>query len=210
MRHAAALLAACACIGGACAQHAPMFVPGRAQGVRSLTPEQKQERQFLREAAAHLRFQREASKLALAKSGSGHVREVAAALLNHTNTTQPEVEYMLHVRGMAMPLVGNDEVRVLKFLQKASGPRFDRVFLDEVALKANRVDSVQYERIASVTRDPQLQAWVSRHLPTVRYHAALAGRVVAPGAASATNVMGASPSPAMVTRPPAKAPVPKI
>ena len=125
----ALLLAALLCSCAAHAQvNAPMFVAGRAQGVRALTPEQKQERQFLREAAAHLRFVRAASEMALQKSGDEHVRVVAAELLEHARTVQPEVHHMLHARAMAQPMQGNVE-RVLL----ASDPGLRAEYAGELA-----------------------------------------------------------------------------
>jgi putative membrane protein len=200
--HSAAAALAAGLIGLA-AMPLPAHALGYAAGTHAakpLAPEQRQERQFLRDAAAHLRFQHDASRLAIAKSGDGNVRQVAASLLNHCTATQPEVLHLLHVRGMAMPLLGGDEAKVLRQLARLTGAKFDRLYMQEVALRSNQLDAVQYERIAGVTRDPQLQAWVERQLPTVRYHVSLASRGL-PGEAArlargvpATGVMGAGPA----------------
>ncbi|MBC5766828.1 DUF4142 domain-containing protein [Ramlibacter albus] len=200
---AAAVVAAALIVAGAAQAQvpAPMFVAGRAESVRSLTSEQKQERQFLRDTAGHLRLMHAASKLALEKSANGRVRELAAAMLNQANVMQPEVQYLLHARGMAMPMWTNEQSRVLKALKQSAGTKFDRIYLDEVALRAGQQDAVRFERIATVTRDPQLQGWIGRHLPTLRYHVMLAGR-------QPTSVMGASPG--MVTRPQQQARPPSI
>ncbi|MGE4239743.1 DUF4142 domain-containing protein [Ramlibacter sp.] len=170
------------------AAYRPAFAPAGngAAAVQKLTPEQRQERRFLQEVAGNLRFQAEASRLALARSADPRVRQVAAALVNHAAATQPEVLHLLHQRGMALPLRGNDEVRVIRALAAASGPKFDRVYLDEVALKTNTNDAARFERVLAVSRDPQLQAWAQRHLSTVRYHVVLAG-----GRPASTATMGA-------------------
>ena len=118
------------------------------------------------------------------------MRQVAGQLLEHADSTQPEVLYLLHARAMAMPLVGNDEARVLRELRKSAGRKFDRVYLQEVALKANQAAAAHYERIAAVTRDPELRAWVARHLPTVRYHASLASRAAGGGAGQLVSRAG--------------------
>jgi predicted outer membrane protein len=217
-----AAAAAAFALSPAVAQRAPMFAASQLDAVKRLSPEQRQERQFLREAAAHLRLQTQASKLALARSTNAPVRNIAAALLNHGNATHPEMLHLLQSRGMAMPMLGSDEVRLLKQLNKASGAKFDRIYLQEVALRSSEADAVLYERILGVTHDAQLQAWVERHLATVRYHATLAGKAL-PGEASRyargrresrladtppTNVMGANP--AIVTRPAAPLPRPPV
>lgn len=192
------------------AQSAPWrpsgFVASGAPAVKRLTPEQKQERRFLQEAAAHLRLQGEAARLALQRGGSLEVRQLAASMLEHNGTAQVEVLHLLHVRGMAMPLTGNDEVRVLKTLARLDGARFDRVFVDEVVVRLAEVDTVSFEKIAGVTKDPQLQAWANRQLPTVRYHLAQAQRTLPDGARLArtprpapgprTDTLGAGAAPA--------------
>jgi len=222
-----AALAGAALVSPALAQRAPMFAASQLDAVKRLSPEQRQERQFLRDAAAHLRLQSEASKLALARSTNTSVRNLAAALLNHGNATQPEVMHLLHARGMALPLLGSDEVKLLKQLTKSNGAKFDHLYLEQVALRSSEADVALYERILGVTHDAQLQGWVERHLATVRYHAELAARAL-PGEASryargrressrmadvppGTNVMGANP--AIVTRPAApmpRPPAPKV
>ena len=205
----------------AIAQRAPMFAASQLDAVKRLSPEQRQERQFLREAAAHLRLQTEASKIALTRSDSNAVRNIAALLVNHANATQPELLHLLHARGMAMPMLGSDEVKLLKQLNRSKGAKFDRFYLEEVALRTSEADAALYERMLGVTHDAQLQAWVERHLATVRYHATQAARSL-PGEANryvrgrresrladtppATNVMGANP--AIVTRPAAPLPRP--
>lgn len=218
------LAALCAAaLAPAMAQRAPMFAASQLDAVKRLSPEQRQERQFLREAAAHLRLQTEASRLALARSTNTAGREIAAALLNHGNATQPELLHLLHVRGMALPLMGGDEARLLRQLNKAGGARFDRIYLQEVALRTSEADAVLYERMLRATHDTQLQAWLERHLATVRYHATLAGRAL-PGDANRyargrresrladtpvdTRVLGANP--AIVTRPAAPLPRPPV
>lgn len=171
----------------------PMFAAEHLDAVKRLTPEQRQERRFLQEAAARLRFQTEASRIALARSGNPSVRQLAATLLTYHRTVQPEMLHLLQQRGMAMPIVGNDEVRVLKALNRGSGAKFDRLFVDEVVLKANSADLVQYEKIATVTRDPRLRAWAERHVTDLRDHLALAERAQSPSglAQARTRTMGA-------------------
>jgi predicted outer membrane protein len=218
-------LAATAAGAPAFAQHAPMFAASKLDGVRRLSPEQRQERRFLQDAAAHLRLQNAASTLALARSTNGPVRQLAAALVNHCNATQPEVLHLLHARGMALPMRGNDENRLMKQLGRLSGSKFDRVYLQEVVLRLSEADATQYERILATTQDAQLHAWLERHLATVKYHASLAAHALpaeaprlARGArresryegSPATRLMGAGPTLIPPPAPPRKAAAPTV
>ena len=45
---------------------------------------------------------------------------------------------MLHGRGMAPPMLGNDQRKTLNRLVKRSGKKFDREYMEQVALKHQR------------------------------------------------------------------------
>lgn len=197
--------------GGGSAGRPPFFAPDAARLATRLPAEQREERGFIRDTAATSRFEAEASKLALAKSTNPGIRAFAAELVNHHNGTSVELTYLLHVRGMAQPMLDNDHRKVLKQLGKLSGRKFDREYIKLVGLEYQREDIRELEKASLTTRDPSLKGWVDRQLPTRRYHLMTAERLVPAEpkpaqAAKPTTVMGAArpspgPAPAIAVRP---------
>jgi putative membrane protein len=153
-----------------------MFAAASAPFVRRLTPEQRDEWRFLKDSAAASRFGHEAARMALARSGNPNVRSLAATLVNHYGDSQAALEHMLRARNMAPPMLANDQRKTLNRLAKLQGAKFDREWMETVALQAQQDDVAAYERAAAVMRDPQLRGWIARTLPTMRYQLATAER----------------------------------
>ncbi|HXD42264.1 MAG TPA: DUF4142 domain-containing protein [Ramlibacter sp.] len=167
-----------------------LFAPAAAAHSRRMTAEQREERRFLKEAAASSRFEAEAARMALGKSNDPGVRSFAATLINHHASAGNELLHMLHGRGMAAPMLPNDQRKVLNRLAKLHGSKFDREFLKEVALKNQEEDVQAYEKASLVTREPRLKGWVDRTLPTLRYHLATAERIAPADVKLARGVAG--------------------
>jgi predicted outer membrane protein len=155
-----------------------LFAPGAAVEAKRMPALQRDERRFLKDAAAAGRFEAEASRLALGKSSDANVRSFAATLINHHASASNELLYMLQARGMAPPMLGNDQRKTLNRLARLQGAKFDRAFMEEVGLRYQQEDVVYFEKASQWARDPQIKAWIDRNLPTLRYHLATAERVL--------------------------------
>jgi predicted outer membrane protein len=156
---------------------AGMFAAASAATARKMTVQQREERHFLKDAAAASRFEGEAARLALSRSNDAGVRSFAATLINHHASAGPTLQHLLHGRGMAAPMLTNDQRKTLNRLAKLAGPKFDREFMEEVGMKVQQEDLLLYERAAQAAGDPALKAWIGRTLPTLRYHLATAERL---------------------------------
>lgn len=193
-----------------------VFAAASAASAKKMSVEQRDERRFLKEASAASRFESEASRMALAKSNNPRVRSFAATLINHHATTGIALQHMLQGRGMAPPMLANDQRKTLNRLAKLGGAKFDREYTEEVGLRYQHEDLQVYEKAALATRDPTLKAWIARTLPTLRYHLATAERISASHAPAprpvvsraglATQFMGAGPMQLGVTQPVAARP----
>lgn len=179
------------------ASSASMFAPGAAITSKRMSDEQREEWRFLKDAAASGRFQTEASRLALAKSAKPGIRSFAGILINHHTSVSNELVHMLHVRGMAPPMLANDQRKTLNRLTRLQGARFDRLFVEEVGLKRQQEDVQMFEKARLGVRDPQLKAWIERMLPTLRYHVQTA-EPLAPADSKQPSVSGASFAPRAV------------
>jgi putative membrane protein len=163
------------------AQRASGYAAAAAGQLKPLSAAQRLERRFLQIAAANLRFQGEASLLARARSNNPAVKELAHALLARQQATQPEILHLLQARGMAPPILGNEHNKVLKQLGKASGAKFDRIYVEDVVLRSHQADVANFEKVAAQAEDPVLKAWVERELPALRLQLEQAQRTL-PGA----------------------------
>ena len=158
-----------------------MFAAASAPFARRLTPEQREEWRFLKDAAAMSRFEADASRMALAKASDANVRALAATLVNHHSSAQSALQRMLHARNMAPPMLSNDQRKALNRMGKLQGVKFERQWVEWVALRSQQDSLAQYEHAASAARDPQLLAWIERTLPEMRFQFQAAERIVTGG-----------------------------
>ena len=154
------------------------FAAASAASARRLDPGQREEWRFLKDAAAAGRFEHDAAQLALAKSSDPALRSLAASLVNHQSGSLPALQQMLRARSMAPPMLSNEQRRRLNRLVKVRGPKFDREWMEWVALRSQQETVQGFEKAAVSARDPQLRAWIARTLPALRYQLASAGRIV--------------------------------
>jgi putative membrane protein len=157
---------------------APAYAPSAAAQAKPLPTAQRLERRFLQIAAANLRFEAEASRLAQDRTNNPAIQDLANTLLSHQQAVQPEMLRLLHVRGMAPPMPTNQHSKLLKQLGKLNGAKFDRLYIDEVVLKSAQVDIANYEKVAAQAEDPVLKAWAERQLPALRFSYAKAGKAL--------------------------------
>lgn len=158
----------------------PIFAPAAAASSKRMSEQQREEWRFLKEASAAGRFETEAARLALAKSNNAGIRSLAGTLINHHTTVSNELVHMLHVRGMAPPMLANDQRKTLNRLAKLHGKKFDREFMEDVGLKSQQENVQLYERARMAIGEPQLKAWIERMLPTLRSHLSTAERLASP------------------------------
>ena len=158
------------------------FAADAARTAQRLAPEVREERSFIRSAAASGRFEVQASRLALSKSGNARVRALAADLLEQHRDSQLELAHLLQSRDMAMPMLENEHVRLLKRLGKYGGTKFDREYLEQVGLKSHQESIRSYEKASASLKDPAIKAWVDQKLPALRVNLLAAERATAPHA----------------------------
>jgi putative membrane protein len=151
------------------------FAAASVPSATRLTQEAREERRFLRDTAAQSRFELDASRLAFAKSGNGAVRALAAELINHHNMLGLEVTHLLNSRGMAMPMLSNEQRKALNQLGKLGGTKFDAVYMQQVGLGQAAV-ARDLEKASASIRDLQLNAWIVKTLAATRFHQDMAER----------------------------------
>ncbi|RYY88520.1 MAG: DUF4142 domain-containing protein [Comamonadaceae bacterium] len=174
--------AAAVLLPGAAAAQRALYAPVAAAEVRPLGQAQRLERHFLQISAENLRFQAEASRLVLARSANLAILELASDTVARQQAVQPEMQRLLHARGMAMPLPDAGHDKLLRQLAKAKGAKLDRLFVDDVLLRSCQADVANHERLVAVGDDAVLKAWIERQLPALRQQVDRAGKVLPAGA----------------------------
>jgi putative membrane protein len=175
-----------------------MFAAASAPFAKRLTPEQRDEWRFLKDAAAAGRFEFDAGKLALSRSNDARVRSLAATLVNHHGAAQPRLQQMLNVRSMAPPMYSNDQRKALNRLAKLQGAKFDREWMETVGLRSQQDSIAVYEKAAQSARDPSLRDWIEQTLPALRWQLQTAERIVG----GTTKYARIAPSPQVVIKSP--------
>ena len=155
----------------------PSYATESARNNTRLPADEREARAFLRWAATAARFETEASRLAILRAQSMGVREFADDLLHYHESADAELLRLLHVRGMAMPMVDNVQRKTLNRLAKLSGDRFDREFIEVVDQRRQRQEIQQYQKALLGISDPVLRGWIDSQLPTLRLQMAAAGRL---------------------------------
>jgi predicted outer membrane protein len=205
--HTIALTAAVVAIGATCMLHARIaqasaggespaarvskplkpgtFAASSAPFAQRLAPNQREEWRFLKDAAASSRFGHDAARMALAKSSDPAVRSLAATLVNQQSSAQTTLQQMLNARNMAAPMLSAAQRKWLDHLARQHGAKFDREWLEAVALRSQQEDVQAYERAAGMVRDPALRSWIASTLPAMRWQLASAERMSGGGMAMA-------------------------
>jgi putative membrane protein len=164
-----------------------MFAAAAAANAKPLSVQEREEWRFLKEAAATNRFQADAARMALARSQAPAVRLLAGALIDPRNTSGNALLRMLHQRGMAPPMLANDQRQTLNRLAKLQGASFDREFVVQVGLRSQRDEVQCYEKAGASIGDPLLKEWIARALPALRDQLATAEHVAVPNSKVARN-----------------------
>jgi predicted outer membrane protein len=167
----------------------PAFAPGAAALVRRLTAQEREERAFLRQAAAANRFHADAARLVMVKSSDPTLRALALSLLDERALIGNELLRLLHQRGMAAPMLENTHRNTLNRLGRVQPRRFDREFLEALAPSLQQ-EADSYERASVALEDPAVHAWVAGKVPTLRSDIAAVQRLASPQAAVRTPRAG--------------------
>ncbi len=183
---------AAALVVWAASAHAAAYAPEAARSAGRLSREQREERAFLRQAAATGRFEAEACRLALSRSQNPSVQSWAAGQLRLQEASQAELVHLLHGRAMALPMLENDQRKQLARLARLTGGKFDREFMETVALR-QRARLQGLERALPAVADPAVKGWIERQAGPVREQMALAERM-GPEARTSVAVRGIRPS----------------
>lgn len=124
------------------------------------------DRAFLKEASGMTRFQEESSRLAADRARNLNVKVYAIALLKRH--AAGDLAPLARSRGVTQPLMDGSHRKVLNQLTKARGAAFDSLYIQNIALQAQRDEAALLEQAGASVQDPELKEWARAMLPLVR------------------------------------------
>lgn len=155
---------------GAWAQPAPTS-PAPRQGAEQRSTLASADKDFLENAAQGGHAEIEGSKLAQTKSSNADVKQFADQMIqDHTKANQ-ELVALAKQKGYTPPdepsLMQRTE---LKALSATSGASFDKMYVSRIGVAAHEDTVKLFEKAAANAKDPDIKAWASKTLPTLKHH----------------------------------------
>lgn len=159
-------------------------------GTHALT---RAEQNFLVTAAAAGNYEIAMARLATERGESAAVTEFARALSEHRAQANRELQRLALEKGVLLPTDAPAErQQELRRLSQARGAEFDRLFMEQVGLQAQREDIALYERATREAQDPQVKAFAEKMLPRMREHHESAQRIAAAEPGGSRDAGGAT------------------
>jgi len=128
------------------------------------------QREFLTDAAQASLFEIQASRIALARGGSGAVRRFAESTLRDRVSVDTDLEQLARSVGVVLPSRLSDEFQGrLSVLEQLTGGDFDRAYARNVGVIAQEQALAAFERAA----DPagaRVQRFAANQIPALRAH----------------------------------------
>jgi putative membrane protein len=139
------------------------------QPVRAEDPHQlsAQDRRFMMEAAKGGAMEVKFGYLGEQRGSTPGVKSFSHRLVDDHTKANDELMELARQKGLALP-AENPEVTPQDLTTK-TGSDFDREFA-RVAISDHEKDIAEFEKEANSGRDPDVKAWASKTLPTLRAH----------------------------------------
>jgi putative membrane protein len=128
------------------------------------------DQKFVRHATADSLLEVELGRLAQARGGGGAIKTLGERLIADHGRLSADLQRIAAARGMTLPArLGRDREASLEQIGRLSGTEFDTAFSKQAVADHQRAVA-RYDQQAITARDPELKAWVSQALPTLREH----------------------------------------
>ena len=161
-------------------QAAPAAQPGT--GTRNM-PDAKNkvaraDRKFIENAAEAGMFEVQAGQLAASKASDQEVKSFANMLVEQHTAANNELVQLANAKGVELPAVPRHSMRKdIDKLGRRNGADFDEHFVREVGIKSHEKTIRMFEKAARDVKDADLKAFITKTLPTLRDHLAMAQKL---------------------------------
>jgi putative membrane protein len=159
--------------------------PAAQQGTGTRNTETKKDdklargdRKFIEDAAESGMFEVQVAQLAASKATDPEVKKFASKLLDDHQQANNELVQLANAKKVELPAAPPRGKRSdIEKLGKLSGNEFDQKFVREVGIKDHEKDIKKFEKASNDVKDPEVKAWVTKTLPHLREHLAMAQKL---------------------------------
>lgn len=201
------LLAAAASLALMPAAYAQSSKPSAAQSQSQIKPA---DQNFVTKAGIGGMFEVQSSELADDKAQSAEVKNFAKQMIRDHGKANKELDKLAKDRGATVPnALDAKHAAELKKLEGVEGAEFDKAYI-QVQRAAHKEAVGLFQTYSDSSGDPELTAWASKTLPTLKEHQSHVQTLnpgMAEGAGSSSNTGRASTGagePAKQSKQPAK------
>jgi putative membrane protein len=126
---------------------------------------------FLEQAAQNGHAEVSAGRLALTKARNPQVRDFAQRMVDDHTRVVEELRTLAAAKHQPLPTEPSMLQKGKEMIIAGLGDdTFDRRYLNQMGVEAYRANIPLYEKTALESRDPEVKAFASRHLPALREH----------------------------------------
>jgi putative membrane protein len=136
------------------------------------------DRKFVEKAAGSGMFEVQVSQLATTRAQSPDVKSFAGMLVDQHTKANDELTQLANAKGIELPAAPPRAMRrQIDQLGKKKADDFDKDFIKNVGIDAHQKDIKEFENASKDVKDPELKAWVTKTLPTLKEHLAQAQKL---------------------------------
>lgn len=136
---------------------------------------QRSDAGFLKQAAENGHAEVESSRIALKKASDANVKAFAQRMVDDHTAAGQKLNALAKRKGVEVSdspsLIQKAK---LKLLEAADGAEFDRKYAQSMGVEAHEETVEMFEKAAKDARDPDVKAFASQTLPTLREHLTMA------------------------------------
>jgi len=148
----------------------------------------RRDQRFLLQAGQAGLFEIAASKLALDQSGNDDVKNFAQMMIADHTAVARDLQALADSKSAPLPTEpSRAQQSVLRQLQNSQRNRFDRAYVEKVAVSAHRDAVKLFTDAAKNARDADIKAFAAKNLPALQAH-------LDKGRALRTSVLNSHPS----------------
>lgn len=149
------------------------------------------DRKFIQEAAESGMFETQVSQVAASKATDPAVKSFAETLNKDHSDANNELVQLANSKGVELPAAPpRGKRRDVEKMGKMSGKEFDQHFVREVGIKDHQKDIKKFETAQNKVKDPELKAWITKTLPHLKEHLAMAEKLPEAGGKNNAAAMG--------------------
>ncbi len=129
------------------------------------------DQQFMTKAAHGGHLEVTAGNLAAAKATNGDVKKFGRQMVQDHGKAGEELKRIAQAKGVTLPEEPDAKQKdLLKKLEVAQGPDFDRLYITEAGVKDHEADVVLFTDQATNGTDADVKAFAAKTLPMIKGH----------------------------------------